>query len=217
MTNENNRARTLQLVSALAGVSVFGLSFGLLYPLMALHLESAGYSPSYIGIVAAMQPMGLVLSNFLLPAIAALLLAAFLFGSTILQMPLSFLLSKARVSAQLPINVAAIAVSFLAMVLLWDSYLIWPVTAVAGALTSSINTIALDQLGRKLVGSDLISGTASLTTVWGMNALVATPVAGVGMDLAGPQALPYSIVLFCALSLIVSLALSLRARPPAPA
>lgn len=383
MTHADDRTRTMQLVSALAGVSVFGLSFGLLYPLMALHLESEGYSPSYIGLVAAMQPMGLVLSNFLLPSIAArigvgpllricvaaisvvfatypflpptpfwfvlrfvhgalasslyvvseaiiirlslgesstrimsiytaamqttfgigplilmvvgvdgyagfvtggvltlaggiimlaggaskvelyddeerkpffsvlwqlrimlvsfavfafsdaatadllpvygkkldfstpeaaLLLAAFLFGSTILQIPLSYLFSKARDSLQLPINVGAIALSFLAMVLFWDSILIWPVTAVAGALTSSINTIALAQLGRRLVGSDLIAGTASLTTVWGLTALIATPIAGVGMDIAGPQALPYSIVLFCALSLMVSLSLPIITR-----
>lgn len=377
--------RMRQLIAALAGVSVFGLSFGLLYPLMALHLESAGYSPSYIGIVAAMQPMGLVLSNFLLPSIAArigvgrllkicvvaislvfaaypflpptpfwfllrfvhgalasslyvvseaiiirlslgdsstrvmaiytaamqttfgigpliimavgvdgpagfliggaltflgglimiaggagevqlydeserkpffavlwqlrmllvsfavfafsdaatadllpvygrkldfttseaaLLLAAFLFGSTILQMPLSWLFAKARQSVQLPINVAAIAVSYVAMVLLWDTALVWPVTAIAGALTSAINTIALAQLGRQLVGNDLIAGTASLTTVWGLTALVATPIAGVGMDVAGPQALPWSIFLFALLSLAISVLLLVRRLAP---
>lgn len=143
---------------------------------------------------------------------AALLLAAFLFGSTILQMPLSYLFSKARDAAQLPINVAAIAVSFVALALFWDTPLVWPLTAIAGALTSAINTIALAQLGKRLVGSDLISGTASLTTVWGLTALIATPIAGVGMDLTGPQALPYSIVLFCALSLVVSLSLPLLSR-----
>lgn len=378
MSAETQRQRIKQLVAALAGVSVFGLSFGLLYPLMALQLESGGYSSTYIGVVAAMQPMGLVLSNFLLPSFAArlgvgtllkfcvvaisivfaaypflpptpfwfllrfihgalasslyviseaiiirlsvgdgstrvlsiytaamqttfgvgplillavgveghtafligagltllggaimilggaskielyddserkpflsvlwqlkillvsfavfafsdaatadllpvygmklefstsasaMMLAAFLFGSTVLQIPLSYLFSKAKDAFQLPVNVAAIAVSFLALVAFWDSYLVWPVMAVAGALTSSINTIALTQLGKRLVGSDLISGTASLTTVWGLTALIATPIAGVGMDLAGPQALPYSIVLFSVLSLVISLAL----------
>jgi len=381
-----SRERLGQLIAALAGVSVFGLSFGLLYPLMALHLEGQGYSASYIGLVAAMQPLGLVLSNFLLPSIAArigvgrllkicvvaislvfvaypflpptpfwfllrfvhgalasslyvvseaiiirlslgegstrvmsiytavmqttfgigplilmvvgvdgpagfviggsltliggiimilggagrvelfeeserkpflsvlwqlkillvsfavfafsdaatadllpvygmklsfstadaaMLLAAFLFGSTLLQIPLSYLFAKAKDSLQLPINVGAIAMSFVAMVLLWDTAFIWPVTAVAGALTSSINTIALAQLGRRLQGGDLIAGTASLTTVWGMTALIATPIAGVGMDIAGPQALPWSIVLFSALSLMISLLLSARRKPVA--
>lgn len=381
-----SRERLGQLFAALAGVSVFGLSFGLLYPLMALHLEGQGYSASYIGLVAAMQPLGLVLSNFLLPSIAArigvgrllkicvvaislvfvaypflpptpfwfllrfvhgalasslyvvseaiiirlslgegstrvmsiytavmqttfgigplilmvvgvdgpagfviggsltliggiimilggagrvelfeeserkpflsvlwqlkillvsfavfafsdaatadllpvygmklsfstadaaMLLAAFLFGSTLLQIPLSYLFAKAKDSLQLPINVGAIAMSFVAMVLLWDTAFIWPVTAVAGALTSSINTIALAQLGRRLQGGDLIAGTASLTTVWGMTALIATPIAGVGMDIAGPQALPWSIVLFSALSLMISLLLSARRKPVA--
>ena len=381
-----SRERLGQLIAALAGVSVFGLSFGLLYPLMALHLEGQGYSASYIGLVAAMQPLGLVLSNFLLPSIAArigvgrllkicvvaislvfvaypflpptpvwfllrfvhgalasslyvvseaiiirlslgegstrvmsiytavmqttfgigplilmvvgvdgpagfiiggsltmiggiimilggagrvelfeeserkpflsvlwqlkillvsfavfafsdaatadllpvygmklsfstadaaMLLAAFLFGSTLLQIPLSYLFAKAKESLQLPINVGAITMSFVAMVLLWDTAFIWPVTAVAGALTSSINTIALAQLGRRLQGGDLIAGTASLTTVWGMTALGATPIAGVGMDIAGPQALPWSIVLFSALSLMISLLLSAQRKPVA--
>jgi hypothetical protein len=146
---------------------------------------------------------------------AAMLLAAFLFGSTLLQIPLSYLFAKAKDSLQLPINVGAIAMSFVAMVLLWDTAFIWPVTAVAGALTSSINTIALAQLGRRLQGGDLIAGTASLTTVWGMTALIATPIAGVGMDIAGPQALPWSIVLFSALSLMISLLLSARRKPVA--
>lgn len=379
MRTGESSERIRQLISALAGVSVFGLSFGLLYPLQALQLEHAGYSATYIGLVAAMQPLGLVVSNFLLPTIAArigvgkllticvvaislvfaaypflpptpfwfllrflhgalasslyviseaiiirlslgdgstrvlsiytaamqttfgigpliilvvgvdgfagfaigailtlvgggimilggaskvdlyednkekrpflsvlwqlrillvsfavfafsdavtadllpvygmklnfstsgaaMLLAAFLFGSTILQIPLSYLFSKAKDSHQLPMNVVAIAVSFVALVVLWDSILVWPIIAVAGALTSSINTIALTQLGKRLVGSDLISGTASLTTVWGLTALIATPIAGIGMDVAGPQALPYSIILFCVLSICISLAL----------
>lgn len=377
-----------QLIAALAGVSVFGLSFGLLYPLMALQLEVKGYSSTYIGVVAAMQPMGLVLSNFLLPSIAArigignllkicvilislvfaiypflpptpfwfilrfvhgalasslyviseaiiirlsigesstrvlsiytaamqttfgvgplillavgvegytafligagltlasgiimllggagkvdlyedserkpffsvlwqlktllvsfavfafsdaatadllpvygmkldfstsgsaMLLTAFLFGSTVLQIPLSHLFSKAKDTLQLPINVGSIAISFLALVMFWDSHLVWPIMAIAGALTSSINTIALTQLGQRLVGSDLISGTASLTTVWGLTALIATPIAGVGMDIAGPQALPYSIILFSALSIIVSMTLLFLKKNARPA
>jgi MFS family permease len=355
---------TKLLISALAGISVFGLSFGLLYPLMALKLENEGYSSSYIGIVAAMQPLGLVLSNFMLPSLAAkigisrllkinvalisivfslypfvnptpywfllrfihgalasslyviseaiiiklsvgekstkvmsiytalmqttfgigpllimvvgvqgpggfllggtmtmigglvmilggaskfdlfsegekkpflsvlwqlkilligfavfafsdaatadllpiygrqinfstsrsaLLLAVFLFGSTILQIPLSFLFSKVKDNAQISLNVLCIASSFICFTFFWDTVFVWPIVAIAGALTSSINTIALTLLGKKLSGSDLMSGTASFTTVWGLTALIATPIAGIGMDYAGPQALPVSI------------------------
>ena len=34
-----------------------------------------------------------------------------------------------------------------------------------------------------------------------------SPLAGVGMDIAGPQALPYTIMLFSVLSLCISLSL----------
>lgn len=383
MRLDHRRSELHQLLSALAGVSVFGLSFGLLYPLMALQLESRGYSPAYIGVVAAMQPIGLILSNFLLPSVAAhlgvgvllricvatislvfvlypflpptpfwfvlrflhgalasslyvvseaiilrlslgsrssrvmaiytsvmqasfglgplilmavgvngalgfligailtsaggvimllggaggvqlqddgerrpflsvlwqlrimlvsyavfafsdavtadllpiygrkldfstdsaaLLLTIFLFGSTCLQLPLSWLFDRLPEKIQLPVNVAGVAICFGGMILSWDTWLIWPVTALAGALTFSINTLGMAQLGRRLAGSDLIAGTASQTTVWGVTALVATPVAGVGMDIAGPQAMPWSITLFAVLSLALSGLLHLRRR-----
>ncbi|WP_421694830.1 MFS transporter [Aestuariivirga sp.] len=376
MHADSGRNQTRQLIAALAGISVFGLSFGLLYPLMALNLEGRGFSASYIGIIAAMQPLGLVMSNFLLPTVvartgvggllkicigaislvfavypflpptpcwfllrfvhgalassiyvvseaiivrlsvgeratrvlalytavmqttfgigplillltgvdgpagfltgailtivgglimilggagkvelydegerkpflsvlwqikfllagyavfafadavtadllpvygklldfsttrAALLLTAFLFGSTILQIPLSFLFSKVDETYQLPLNVSGVALSFLALVFTWDTALVWPVIAIAGALTSSINTISLTQVGRYVAARDLVAGTASLTTSWGVIYLIATPIAGIGMDSAGPQALPYSVVIFGLLSLAVLL------------
>ena len=383
MAANPRRDRALQLMAALAGVAVFGLSFGLLYPLMALHLAGAGYSASYIGLIAAMQPLGLVCCNFILPSLvrrtgvaallkaaiianalvfvayplappepwwfllrfihgalaaaiyvvseaiiirlaagdgasrlmalytavmqstfgsgplillltgvdgasgfltgaaltvaggivmllggaakvdltregggqpiltiiwrlrfllagyavfafsdaavadllpiygkmlafttahAALLLSAFLFGSTLLQIPLSQIFAKVPDAAQLPLNVAAVALSFFGVALAWDSPFIWPAVALAGALTSSVSTVSLTLLGKNLTGSDLISGTASVNSAWGIICLIATPIVGYAMDKAGPVALPHTIAGFALLSL-ATLLLAIRRGP----
>lgn len=383
MHQDSGRERTLQIMAAMAGVAVFGLSFGLLYPLMALNLSGRGYSASYIGLIAAMQPLGLVCCNVLLPSLvkrtgvsavlkisiianalvfaayplvtslpmwfmlrfihgalaaaiyvvsesivirlsagdgsprlmsiytavmqstfgsgplillltgvdgaggfltgaaltvvggvimlaggatkvnlahegtgqpmltviwrlrfllagyavfaftdaavadllpiygtmltlttakAALLLSAFLFGSTLLQIPLSQLFARVSDGAQLPLNVAAVALSFLGVALAWDSLLIWPAVALAGALTSSVSTVSLTQLGKNLSGGDLISGTASINTAWGIICLIATPIVGFAMDQAGPVALPTTIAAFALLSFAIML-LALRRGP----
>lgn len=383
MASISRRDWALQLMAALAGVAVFGLSFGLLYPLMALHLAGQGYSASYIGMIAAMQPLGLVCCNFTLPALvkrtgvkrlltvsiianalvfaayplvppapwwfvlrfihgalaaaiyvvseaiiirlsagdaasklmsiytavmqstfgsgplillltgvdgaqgflagaaltvfggvvmlaggagkvdlvkegggepiltilwrlrfllagyavfafsdaavadllpvygklldfstahAGLLLSAFLFGSTLLQIPMSQLFARVPDQAQLPLNAAAVALSFFGVALAWDSVLIWPAVALAGAFTSSVSTVSLTLLGKALSGRDLISGTASVNTAWGLICLIATPIVGFAMDKAGPVALPHTITLFALLS-FATLVLAVRRGP----
>lgn len=161
MTTDSTRARTLQLISALAGVSVFGLSFGLLYPLMALHLEGQGYSPSYIGIVAAMQPMGLVLSNFLLPSIAA----------------------RIGVGTLLKICVVAISVVFMAYPFLPPTPFWFILRFVHGALASSLYVVSEAIIIRLSIGDGstrvMSIYTAAMQTTFGIGPLI---LMAVGVD-----------------------------------
>ncbi|MEM7376564.1 MAG: MFS transporter [Pseudomonadota bacterium] len=48
------------LVAACAAITVFGLAFGISYPLLSLVLEQRGYSTDLIGLNAAMVPLGIV-------------------------------------------------------------------------------------------------------------------------------------------------------------
>lgn len=156
-----DRTRTLQLIAALAGVSVFGLSFGLLYPLMALNLESRGYSPSYIGIVAAMQPMGLVLSNFLLPSIAA----------------------RIGVNALLKICVISISLVFVTYPFLPPTPYWFLLRFVHGALASSLYVVSEAIIIRLSLGDGstriMSIYTAAMQTTFGIGPLI---LMAVGVD-----------------------------------
>lgn len=64
MSNDNN---TRNLIAACAAISVFGLSFGMTYPLLSLILEGRGVSTGMIGVNAAMMPIGILLFAPVIP------------------------------------------------------------------------------------------------------------------------------------------------------
>ncbi|MYB34429.1 MAG: MFS transporter [Gammaproteobacteria bacterium] len=88
-------ARSLDLknlVPACAGITVFGLAFGMTFPLLSLILESRGVTETVIGFNAAMMPIGILLFSPLIPVISGRLgsrnmavIAAFLNASVMLS------------------------------------------------------------------------------------------------------------------------------------
>ena len=62
-----NGQRLINLIAAISAVTVFGFTLGLMFPLLALIMESRGLSPDVIGYNAAMQPLGITLSLFFIP------------------------------------------------------------------------------------------------------------------------------------------------------
>ena len=63
----NTPANTRNLVAACAAITVFGLAFGMTYPLLSLILESRGLSTNMIGINSAMMPIGILLFSSIIP------------------------------------------------------------------------------------------------------------------------------------------------------
>lgn len=61
---------TRNLIGACSAVSVFGLAFGMSYPLLSLILEGRGVSSSMIGLNAAMGPLGIVIFSSAIPGFA---------------------------------------------------------------------------------------------------------------------------------------------------
>ncbi len=55
------------LVVACSAITVFGLSFGMTYPLLSLLLEARGFSTKMIGINSAMMPLGILLFSPAIP------------------------------------------------------------------------------------------------------------------------------------------------------
>ena len=55
------------LVAACAAITVFGLAFGMTYPLLSLILEARGVSTEMIGLNSAMMPVGILLFSSVIP------------------------------------------------------------------------------------------------------------------------------------------------------
>ena len=62
-----DRQRIVNLIAAIAAITVFGFTLGLMFPLLSLIMESRGASTDVIGYNAAMQPLGIVISVFAIP------------------------------------------------------------------------------------------------------------------------------------------------------
>ena len=68
-TTRNAEYRTL--FAACAAISVFGLAFGMTFPLLSIILEQRGVSSDMIGINSAMMPLGILLFSPVIPVAAA--------------------------------------------------------------------------------------------------------------------------------------------------
>ena len=64
-----DRQRFINLLAAIAAITVFGFTFGLMFPLLSLIMESQGVPSHIIGYNAAMHPLGIMLSVFVIPAV----------------------------------------------------------------------------------------------------------------------------------------------------
>ncbi|MXZ80487.1 MAG: MFS transporter [Gammaproteobacteria bacterium] len=71
MNSTGRKIDVRNLVPACAAISVFGLAFGMSFPLLSLILESRGVSETMIGINASMMPIGILLFSPAIPAISA--------------------------------------------------------------------------------------------------------------------------------------------------
>lgn len=57
-------------LAVIAAVSVFTVTLGIIYPYLTILLSGRGFTPSFIGVNAAMIPIGLVIGSILAPRIA---------------------------------------------------------------------------------------------------------------------------------------------------
>ncbi|MFX8766644.1 hypothetical protein ABTM49_21020, partial [Acinetobacter baumannii] len=63
--------RRITLAAVIACISVFGLTYGLTAPLIALLMARQGASDALIGINSAMHAVGILATTFTLPGLAA--------------------------------------------------------------------------------------------------------------------------------------------------
>ena len=65
--DSQSQPNTRNLIAACSAITVFGLAFGMTYPLLSLILEDRGVSVNMIGINSAMMPIGILLFSPVIP------------------------------------------------------------------------------------------------------------------------------------------------------
>jgi len=132
---------------------------------------------------------------------AALVLTAFIIGNTVLQYPVGWLADhfpKRLVMAGCGIVTAAACAL---MPLAYGTWVFWVLLPVAGAASAGIYTVALAELGDRFSGHELVTGTASFATIWGLGAILGALLAGWSIEVFGPDGLPYTLAIVFAIFL----------------
>ncbi len=145
--------------------------------------------------------------------IAALVLTAFIIGNTVLQFPVGWLADhypKRWVMAGCGVLTAAACAL---MPMAFGTWVFWILLPVAGAASAGIYTVALAELGERFSGHELVTGTASFATTWGLGAILGALLAGWSIEVFGPDGLPYTLAIVFAIFLPAAFAS--RTRKPA--
>lgn len=125
---------------------------------------------------------------------AASLLAVLSFGNVGLQVLVGWLADK---WPKRPLMAALALITGLLIGLVPSStgtIWLWVLILIVGATSVGIYTVALAELGERFSGRELVTGTAAMSTTWGLGALVGALIAGQAMDRYGPSGFPYSMV-----------------------
>ena len=124
---------------------------------------------------------------------AAMALTAFIVGNTILQFPIGWCADHFPKRAVMVGCGIATAIASALVPVTFGTMWLWPVLTIAGAASAGIYTVALGELGERFSGHELVTGTASFSTTWGLGALAGSLVAGWSIAAFGPDGLPYTL------------------------
>ncbi|HUR42472.1 MAG TPA: MFS transporter [Aestuariivirga sp.] len=141
---------------------------------------------------------------------AALVLTAFIIGNTVLQFPVGWLADHFPKRAVMMGCCIVTAIATALIPLSFETWVLWPILTVAGAASAGIYTVALAGLGERFSGHELVTGTASFATTWGIGALGGSLLAGWSIKAFGPDGLPYALALVFAVFILGAFANGLR-------
>jgi MFS family permease len=137
----------------------------------------------------------------------SLMLAVIIVGNVLLQIPIGWLAD--RFSRRYMISWLAFGTVAGSILLTWwieGSVLIWPMLFFWGAIAFGTYTVAMVDLGARFSGALLLAGNSAFGVVWGLGGIVGPSLAGVAMDLMGPEGLPLTLgVLFSVLGITTCL------------
>jgi MFS family permease len=146
---------------------------------------------------------------------AALALTAFVVGNTVLQFPIGWCADHFPKRAVMAVCAVLAGTASLLVPFVFGTWMLWPVLTVMGATAAGIYTVALAELGERFSGHELVTGTASFSTMWGVGALAGALAAGWSIAAMGPDGLPFSMaaIFFVFILSIAASRGSARRRP----
>jgi MFS family permease len=172
--------------------SVF--SFFSLAPLLLLAVTAAAL---FDQVVMSLLPI-YSLRHAIGESTGALMLTVLIVGNVLLQLPVGWLAD--RFSPRHLISWLAFATVAGSILLPWwieGAVLIWPMLFVWGAVAFGTYTVAMVDLGARFSGALLLAGNSAFGVMWGIGGIIGPSIAGVTMDLMGPEGLPLTLgVLF---------------------
>ena len=124
---------------------------------------------------------------------AALALTAFVVGNTVLQFPIGWCADHFNKRAVMAACAVLAGASSFLVPFVFGTWVLWPVLTVMGATAAGIYTVALAELGERFSGHELVTGTASFSTMWGFGALAGSLAAGWSIAAFGPDGLPFTM------------------------
>ena len=110
---------------------------------------------------------------------AAFLLTVLAFGNVVFQIPIGWIADKTSKNGTMLACFVLCCVGLVALPFVIESKLVWALLLALGASGFGIYTVGLAQLGDRFKGPDLIAGTSTFSTVWGLGALTGSVVSGV--------------------------------------
>jgi MFS family permease len=148
--------------------------------------------------------------------LAALALTAFIVGNIVLQFPVGWLADH---FPKRNVTLGCAMTTLIAILLVPATVgtpLMWVVLVVGGTASAGIYTVSLASLGERFSGHDLVAGTASFSTTWGVGALAGALLGGWAITAFGPDGLHYGLACVFAVFLVAMVARSgpLQSKKP---
>lgn len=137
---------------------------------------------------------------------SVLMLSVFLAGSVVFQVPIGWLADRLGREAMLAGGAAAGLAGALALPLVLESALLWPLLFLWGGVVIGLYTVALSLLGQRFRSGQLASAMAAFVMIYELGSLIGPVTAGAAMDLVGTAGLPLTLALGFAALIVLGLA-----------
>ncbi|MGV8916769.1 MAG: MFS transporter [Pseudomonas sp.] len=144
---------------------------------------------AFEAMILTLLPIYCVMQGYT-PEMALFMVSTVVVGDALLQLPIGALADRVSRRALFSGCALLLMLSSLAIPLLIDTTLIWPLWVVFGASAGGLFTLSLILIGERYRDDALVRANAHVAQLWGIGCLVGPLAAGAGSQWISAQALP---------------------------